>query len=84
MKGFYGHHHLEGKTFPFHIHQKNDKVLALAGLWREWTDKKTGEPLNTFSIVTTKGNKMLAKIHKNPKLEGPRMPLILPQELEDK
>jgi putative SOS response-associated peptidase YedK len=34
--------------------------------------------------VTTKGNKMLAKIHNNPILEGPRMPVILPQELEDK
>lgn len=27
---------------------------------------------------------MLAKIHNNPKLEGPRMPVILPQELEGK
>ncbi|MFN4764584.1 SOS response-associated peptidase [Gillisia sp. Q332] len=83
INGFYEHHHLNGKTFPFYIHQKNDKPLALAGLWSEWTDRETGENLNTFSIVTTKGNKMLAKIHNNPKLEGPRMPLILPQELED-
>ncbi len=84
INGFYEHHHLDGKTFPFYIHQKNDKPLALAGLWSEWSDQETGETLNTFSIVTTKGNKMLAKIHNNPKLEGPRMPLILPQELEDK
>lgn len=27
---------------------------------------------------------MLAKIHIKPKLEGPRMPVILSQELEDK
>jgi len=84
VNGFYEHHHLNGKTFPFYIHQKNDKPLPLAGLWSEWTDQETGEILNTFSIVTTKGNKMLAKIHNNPKLEGPRMPLILPQKLEDK
>lgn len=34
--------------------------------------------------MTTKGNKLLAKIDNNPKLEGPRMWLILPQELEGK
>ena len=84
VNGFYEHHHLDGKTFPFYIHQKNDKPLALGGLWSEWIDQETGEILNSFSIVTTAGNKMLAKIHNNPKLEGPRMPLILPQELEDK
>ena len=27
---------------------------------------------------------MMAKIHNNPKLKEPRMPLILPSELEDK
>ena len=27
---------------------------------------------------------MLVKIHNNPKLEGPRMSVIMPQELEDK
>lgn len=84
VNGFYEHHHLNGKTFPFYIHQKNDKPLPLAGLWSEWTDQETGEMLNTFSIVTTRGNKMLSNIHNNPKLEGPRMPLILPQDLEDK
>jgi len=84
INGFYEHHHLDGKTFPFYIHHKNDKPLPLAGLWSEWTVEETGENLNTFSIVTTKGNKMLTKIHNNPKLEGPRMPLILPQEFEDK
>jgi len=26
---------------------------------------------------------MMAKIHNNPKLEGPRMPVILPDELAD-
>jgi putative SOS response-associated peptidase YedK len=83
VNGFYEHHHLNGKTFPFYIHQKNEQPMPLAGLWSEWTDEETGETLNTFSIVTTKGNKMLAKIHNNPKLEGPRMPVILPQELED-
>ncbi|MBT8255978.1 MAG: SOS response-associated peptidase [Bacteroidia bacterium] len=83
VDGFYEHHHFKGKTYPFFIHQKNNVPIALAGLYSEWLDKETGELLNTFSIVTTRGNRMLAKIHNNPKLKGPRMPLILPAELED-
>lgn len=84
VDGFYEHHHFNNKVYPFYIFPKDKKPLALAGLYSEWADRDTGELLNTFSIVTTEGNKMMAKIHNNPKLEGPRMPLILPTELEDK
>ncbi|MCK0125230.1 SOS response-associated peptidase [Gelidibacter sp. F2691] len=37
----------------------------------------------TFSIVTTTGNQLLAKIHNNPKLKEARMPVILHEELAD-
>tara|TARA_B100001765_G_scaffold213212_1_gene178645 strand:+ start:799 stop:1566 length:768 start_codon:yes stop_codon:yes gene_type:complete len=84
VDGFYEHHHYKSKTYPFYIHHKNQEPLALAGLWSEWTDPDTGEMINSFSIVTTEGNTMMSKIHNNPKLKGPRMPLILPKELEDK
>ncbi len=84
IDGFYEHHHYKGKTYPFFIHHKTEKPLALAGLWNEWVDKESGEVLNTFTIVTTKGNNTMGKIHNNPKLKGPRMPLILPEELEEK
>lgn len=84
INGFYEHHHYEGKTYPFFIHHKENKPLALAGLWSEWEDPETGGAMNTFTIVTTEGNSLLAKIHNNPKLKGPRMPLILPEELENK
>jgi len=84
VDGFYEHHHYKGKTYPFFIHHKTEKPLALAGLWNEWVDKESGEVLNTFTIVTTEGNNMMGKIHNNPKLKGPRMPLILPEEMEEK
>lgn len=83
VDGFYEHHHFKGKTFPFFIYRKDRKPMALAGLWSEWKNPDTGGILNTFSIVTTSGNSMMAKIHNNPKLKGPRMPVILPLELED-
>lgn len=77
VDGFYEHHHFKNKTYPYYIHNSNNEPLALAGLWSEWIDTTTGEILNTFSIVTTKGNELLSKIHNNPKLKEPRMPLIL-------
>ncbi len=80
LDGFFEHHHAHGKTYPYYIHHKNNEPLALAGLWDEWTDKTTGEILHTFTIVTTKANPLMAKIHNNPKLPEPRMPVILPEE----
>ena len=84
VDGFYEHHHFKGKTYPFYLYRKDHQPLAFAGLWSEWTDPESGEVKNTFSIVTTTGNELLAKVHNNPKIKGPRMPLILPEELTDK
>ncbi|MGB5436492.1 MAG: SOS response-associated peptidase [Maribacter sp.] len=83
VDGFYEHHHFKGKTYPFFIHRKDKTPMALAGLWSEWKNDEGGA-LKTFTIVTTKGNALLTKIHNNPKLKEARMPLILPPEIEDK
>jgi putative SOS response-associated peptidase YedK len=83
VDGFYEHHHFNKKTYPFFIQQKDEKPMALAGLWSEWYHPETHGKTNSFSIVTTVGNSMMAKIHNNPKIKGPRMPLILLDELED-
>lgn len=83
VDGFYEHHHFKGKTYPFLIKKKNNEPVILGGLWSDWVDVDTGDIQNTFSIVTTKGNRLLEKIHNNPKLAGPRMPLILPEEIAE-
>lgn len=83
VDGFYEHHHYAGQTYPFFIHKKDNEPITLAGLWSVWEDEKNGGVWNTFAIVTTEGNSLMAKIHNNPKLEGPRMPLILPPEREN-
>ena len=83
LDGFYEHHHLGGKTYPFFIRKKDNEPFPVAWLWSEWLDKETRIKLISFSIVTTIGNEMMAKIHNNPKLEGPRMPVILPDKLAD-
>ena len=80
---FYEHHHYKGKTYPFLIKMKNDEPIVLGGLWSEWTNKETGEIVRSTSIVTTRANELMAKIHNNPKLKEPRMPLILSREIQD-
>lgn len=83
VDGFYEHHHYKGKTYPYFISFKSGEPMVFAGLWNTWTDRDNGEHLTTFSIVTTTGNPLLARIHNNPKLEGPRMPFIIPEGMED-
>lgn len=81
VDGFYEHHHYKKHRYPFYISRKDTQPLVFAGVWNNWRDPDSGESLNTFSIVTTEGNDLLGKIHNNPKLKGPRMPLILPDEI---
>ncbi len=81
-QGFFEHHHYKGKTYPFFISRKDKKPVILGGLWSEWGTNTTlyQNSLKTFSIVTTKANELMAKIHNNPKLSEPRMPVILEEE----
>src|SRR6185436_1060716 len=82
--GFFEHHHKGGKTFPYHVKFKNDQPMTLAGLWDEWSDHTSGIVRRTYTVVTTAANPLMARIHNNPKAsEGPRMPLILPKNVEN-
>ncbi|WP_299393850.1 SOS response-associated peptidase [uncultured Gelidibacter sp.] len=82
--GFYEHRHFNKKTYPYFIFRKDKEPMIFAGLYSEWTNPEHGGKLNTFSIVTTTANTILSKIHNNPKLKEPRMPVILPDALADK
>ncbi|MEP2280915.1 SOS response-associated peptidase [Maribacter sp.] len=83
VDGFYEHHHFDNNTYPFFIQRKNNEPLALAALWSKWVHPEHGGIINSFSIVTTVGNGMMAKIHNNPKLKEPRMPLMLSEDMEE-
>ena len=83
LQSFYEHHHFGKQTYPFNIRLKTDEPMFVAVLWEEWTDKVSGELRPTFSIVTVEGNELMATLHNNPKLAGPRMPLILENDAVD-
>jgi putative SOS response-associated peptidase YedK len=54
---------------PFAFALKSGEPYAFAGLWESWRPKD-GEPLETFTILTTGPNEIMAPIHN-------RMPVIL-------
>lgn len=76
--GFFEWQHEKGARIPWYIRLKNNAPFAFAGLSDTWADPETGELLKTFSIVTTKANPMMEKIHNTRK----RMPVILPPHKE--
>lgn len=84
LDGFYEHHNHNKKTYPFHIKLRNDEPMLVAGLWERW--QINGDvPRLTVSIVTCPANKLMSRIHNNPKAEnGPRMPVILHPEMANR
>lgn len=64
----------DGKT-PKYIHFQQDTLFGFAGLWEHW-QQPNGEDLQTYTIITTEPNQLMAPIHN-------RMPVILKHEHED-
>ncbi len=63
--------------YPYYITLKNREYFFMAGIWQPWTDRETGEHVETFSIVTTAANSLMEQIHNTKK----RMPAILNEDL---
>lgn len=58
----------------------NQELFAFAGLYSQWVDKNTGKIKNTYTILTTEANPLMAEIHNTKK----RMPVVLKREDETK
>ncbi|HKD59637.1 MAG TPA: SOS response-associated peptidase [Terracidiphilus sp.] len=71
---FYEWQRINSKTErPFAFAMQSGKPYAFAGLWERWKPKE-GEPLETFTILTTDPNELAERVHD-------RMPVILdPQD----
>jgi putative SOS response-associated peptidase YedK len=66
-------------AYPYFITIKEQPLFYMAGIFQPWTDKETGETMDTFSIVTTKANAFMEQIHNKKK----RMPTILTEAQAD-
>jgi putative SOS response-associated peptidase YedK len=61
---------------PYYITAKDDAVPSLAGLWEDWKDVETGEPVRSCTIIITSANEAVRGIHD-------RMPVLLPPQTID-
>ena len=76
--GFYEWQAGTGKSkTPYRICVRECELFAFAGLFDTWTDRETGEILDTFTILTTSANSRVEAVHD-------RMPVILKPEDEKK
>jgi putative SOS response-associated peptidase YedK len=71
--GFYEWQTRDKFKQPYYIGVNDEEAFALAGLYDNWTNRETGELLSTFTIITTKANPLMEKIHNTKK----RMPVII-------
>lgn len=55
---------------------KDQEIFAFAGIYSTWKSPKTGNLVNSYSILTTEANELMSEIHNNKK----RMPVVLKKE----
>ncbi|HER08634.1 MAG TPA: SOS response-associated peptidase [Bacteroides sp.] len=68
---------VQGKI-PWYVRLRNDDPFAFAGLYDRWRDPVEGNLMQTFTIITTRANPLLEKIHNTKQ----RMPVILHRDNE--
>jgi putative SOS response-associated peptidase YedK len=78
VSGFFEWQHIAGEKIPWYIYDSAGRILSLAGLYDRWTETRTGEVIDTFTIITTEANELLASIHNSKK----RMPAVLDSDSE--
>jgi putative SOS response-associated peptidase YedK len=67
--GFYEWQTKDPNKQPYKIALRNGALFAFAGLWERWAPE-SGEPVETFAIVTTQASKLVSEVHG-------RMPAII-------
>jgi putative SOS response-associated peptidase YedK len=65
-----------GEKQPYRIILQDSVPFSMAGIWDKWENPE-GEIIHSFSIITTRANSLIEKIHD-------RMPVILKREDEKK
>jgi len=72
--GFYEWKKSDGGTKqPYFIYREDQRPIAMAGLWENWTDPVSSIPVETFTILTTVASEAIRPLHD-------RMPVIIPPE----
>lgn len=73
--GFFEWQHIKNQKIPYYISLTHETLFAFAGIWDSWINEY-GQKHFTYSILTTKANDLMSRIHNTKK----RMPIILPYD----
>ncbi len=68
--GFYEWQREGSAKIPYFITTADSEPFGLAALWESWTDKSTGEHIESTTLITTASDDYVAKLHH-------RMPVVL-------
>lgn len=76
--GFFEFHHHGGAAYPFYCSLAGGRPFFFAGLHSLWKSPQTQAISSSFSVVTTRANRLMTIIHnKSPRPEERRMPVVL-------
>jgi putative SOS response-associated peptidase YedK len=71
VSGYYEWQDTPGGKQPWYFTARDGSpALTVAGLWDEWTDKETGKPLKSCTMIIGEPNEFVAEVHD-------RMPVLL-------
>lgn len=70
VSGFYEWHVVAGRKQPYLISFDDRPCFALGGLWERWMSGD-GDPVETFTVLTTRPNEVVSTLHD-------RMPVVVP------
>lgn len=68
----------KSKKFPYFIQLVPQPLFSIGGLYAKWTDRASGDAYYTYTVLTTRANALMGKIHNSKQ----RMPVIIPREYE--
>lgn len=78
--GFFEWRHEGKRKIPYFIYLPEEPVFSIAGIYDVWKNPETGGRVNTFSMITTEANPMMAYIHNSKQ----RMPAVLSRNDEER
>lgn len=68
----------KSKKYPYFINIPDQPIFSIAGLYSKWKDRAAGTEYFTYTVLTTKANGFMSKIHNTKQ----RMPVIIPRQYE--
>src|ERR1700689_5066275 len=77
LSGYYEWQDTPGGKQPWYFTPRDGSpAITVAGLWDKWTDKETGKPLKSCTMIITEPNEFVAEVHD-------RMPVLLTEDQFD-